>query len=141
MKKTIILLLITNIGLISACKNELHDVQASVVPNLKQTVWKGTISVSTNNQPARAELQISFDNERSGNYSIFAVKNSYFENFSDKTNLTYVQDGRILYIEGGYQNILTGKWWLIDSKNNNLRLVRNMETPNASDTLSVQKSL
>lgn len=138
MKNALLFLTFSTVLACASCKKD-DSAQNTNLPNLKQTTWKGSLKIKDNNLSSTAELNLSFESDKAGNYSITSTKDTYFEEWSENTPLTYVQEGRILYVEGGYQNVLTGKWWLIDTKKNILSLVRDIDNPSSADTLKIQK--
>jgi hypothetical protein len=138
MKKSLLYLTLSAVLVSASCKKD-DSSQITNLPDLKQTTWKGNLKIRENNSFSNAELNLSFASEKAGNYAITNTSDSYFEAWSTNTPLTYVQEGRILYVEGGYQNVLTGKWWLIDSKKSMLQFVRDIDNPSSADTLRIQK--
>ena len=48
-------------------------------------------------------------------------------------------DSEIILIEGGYNNILTGYWWVVSNDGKKLILKRNINSEQDCDTLNLIK--
>lgn len=119
--------------LVVSCSKEAP----STCNNLYQTFWVGTLKIKYLDKKIKYDINISFDSEKTGGYYIdkFTPKIS----FSSKTDLKYEIDHNLIYIRGGYNNILTGCWWITSCHKDELILKRNIENQLDSDELHIIK--
>ena len=103
---------------------------------LNQTSWLGELTLS-NPEEIVYNINIVFETENSGEYYI----DKFIPElpFSYKTTLKYKIDSEIILIEGGYNNILTGYWWVVSNDGKKLILKRNINSEQDCDTLNLIK--
>ena len=103
---------------------------------LNQTSWSGELTLS-NPEEIVYNINIVFETENSGEYYIDKFIPELA--FSYKTTLKYKIDSEIILIEGGYNNILTGYWWVVSNDGKKLILKRNINSEQDCDTLNLIK--
>ena len=93
---------------------------------LNQTSWSGELILS-NPEEIVYNINIVFETENSGEY--------YIDKFIPELPFSY----KIILIEGGYNNILTGYWWVVSNDGKKLILKRNINSEQDCDTLNLIK--
>ncbi len=111
--------------------------------NLRETSWEGTIEINSSEPERKFDLIISFSDYRNGFYNIttepFPLNNRHEEYYSKDSEIYYELNKKILFIHGGYRNILLGEWWIVERKNNYLKLKRHIESKNSTDVIHLKK--
>lgn len=131
-KGKILSLFILCLLVISCSKNEVP-----MCSNLYQTFWTGTLEIHYLEKKIKYEINIIFDSQNTGQY--FIKKFTPEIPFSYKTDFKYNVESNIILIEGGFNNILTGQWWITYCEGNEVILKRNIENQANSDELYIIK--
>lgn len=125
--------------LIFSCKKEKSQ---NTIPNisalnLSETIWEGRLLLQSTENPQSIDIRISFKDKARGEYAIAEKYKPIFSNYSLNTTLSYAKKDKIIFFEGGYNNVLLGDWWLQKADENALVLYRN--NGSKSDSLNIKK--
>lgn len=101
-----------------SCKSNIDNL------NLYQTFWEGTIIYKESGQEQSFQIKVFFDFNNHGEYSIAGLSPQL--PYSEKSIFTYSVDNKMLLIEGGYNNILSGNWFITGKDKDKLVLQHNI---------------
>lgn len=103
---------------------------------LNQSFWTGELIL--NGQVKESyDIDLVFETENTGGYSINNCNPDFI--FSSKTTFFYKIESKSILIEGGFNNVLAGYWWVINDDGKKMLLKRNINNKEGCDMLSLIK--
>lgn len=121
--KYVLLIIVCALSLCSCDKDKKNDYSFQQY-KLSQTIWEGDLLYRDSGKELLYEIRLVFETERIGEYNI---ERFYPElPYSAKTTFGYEKKDNMLYIDKGFNNILTGNWWVIEFDNHKMVLKRNI---------------
>lgn len=134
------LILCFTVFLLFSCEKE--DVEPSFNDvNLEGSLWTGEILLKGEKYAVPTKINLEFETKDSGSYTLHSNDDKVSDKYSTYSPLKYYKEENIITIEGGYNNVLLGKWWFVNYNRDTLTLTRNLSSFNQSDSLKIYKTL